>query len=316
MNMPAPYNGNGKYIFVSYSHKDSDKVLPVIDRMIAEGYRVWFDQGIDPGSEWDENIAQHIQNCGYFAVFMSGNYLSSGNCCDELSFARDLEKDRLVIYLEEVDLPSGIAMRINRIQSIHMYKYTDTEMFYSKLFSAQNINCCYALPVAQCESEGEAPQGEQTCSDDEASQESEGNTTDVKEEQEKQSDIPEEKSELYQAKAPQNDAPKGRGFGLAMLIVSAALFVLALVLITSGADFVFSVLSTVASFLSLKSDSKTAIRIVQYIVFALNLLLGFISAILLMGSIGIVYLIIGLLVLVPLWIFLSVRKKQESFPIK
>lgn len=139
----VPYSGTEKYIFVSYSHKDTPKVMPVISRLMSEGYRVWFDKGIDPGTEWDENIAEHIKACGYFIAFMSANYLASSNCKDELNFARDLEKDRLLIYLEAVELPSGIAMRVNRLQSIYMYTYDNREDFFIKLFSANNINSCF-----------------------------------------------------------------------------------------------------------------------------------------------------------------------------
>ena len=40
MKPPVPYRGNEPYIFISYSHKDSRKVWPVIEQMQADGYRV------------------------------------------------------------------------------------------------------------------------------------------------------------------------------------------------------------------------------------------------------------------------------------
>ncbi len=142
MSIPVAYIGSESYIFISYSHRDSEVVFPVITRLIQQGYRVWYDSGIDPGSEWDENIASHISNCGYFIAMMSENYLGSSNCKDELTYARDLEKDRLIVYLEDVQLPAGLAMRVNRLQSIFKYAYNDEETFYSKLFEAQNIEKC------------------------------------------------------------------------------------------------------------------------------------------------------------------------------
>ncbi len=142
MKLPTPYDGNEKYIFVSYSHKDTPRVGGIIRKLSESGYNVWFDSGIVPGSEWDENIANHIENCGCFIAFMSKNYLESNNCKDELNFARDLEKDRLVVYLEEVKLPSGLAMRINRLQSVFRYGYTVEDEFYAKLFSADCLETC------------------------------------------------------------------------------------------------------------------------------------------------------------------------------
>ncbi len=142
MKLPIPCQDDEKYIFISYSHKDISRVDEIICKLSESGYNVWFDSGIVPGSEWDENIAQHIENCGCFIAFMSANYLSSSNCKDELNYARDLEKDRLVVYLEEVTLPSGMAMRINRLQSVFKYAYKAEKDFYEKLFSADCLDQC------------------------------------------------------------------------------------------------------------------------------------------------------------------------------
>lgn len=67
----VPYRGSEPYIFISYSHKDRDKVMRVLDTMQHDGYRIWFDAGIDPGTEWDQSIANHIEKkrlfyCVYF----------------------------------------------------------------------------------------------------------------------------------------------------------------------------------------------------------------------------------------------------------
>ncbi len=135
-----PYSGDEKYIFVSYSHKDREIVLDILAKMADNGYRVWFDEGIDPGTEWDDNIATHIDDCGYFIAFVSKNYILSDNCKDELNYARDLDRKRLLIYLESVKLPSGLAMRLNRLQAIHKYKYDNISDFMEKLDMADGIN--------------------------------------------------------------------------------------------------------------------------------------------------------------------------------
>ena len=137
-----PYNGNKKFIFISYSHKDSSQVLSIISKMINQGYRVWYDEGIVPGTEWDKNIAEHIINCDYFIAFMSDNYLNSSNCKDELNYARDLEKNRFLVYLEKVNLPPEMQMRLSRIQNIHKYAYEDENMFFEKFFKADKLIEC------------------------------------------------------------------------------------------------------------------------------------------------------------------------------
>jgi hypothetical protein len=86
------YRGDQPHAFISYAHRDSDRVLPILKQMHQDGYRFWYDEGIDPGSEWAENIAEHVASCTYFIAFLSDNYLSSSNCKDELEYARDKEK--------------------------------------------------------------------------------------------------------------------------------------------------------------------------------------------------------------------------------
>lgn len=140
LGKPTPYRGASPYIFMSYSHKDMDEAKDIIAHLQSAGFRVWYDEGIDPGTEWDENIAKHVESCGYFITLMSNNYLESDNCKDELYFARELNKPRLLIYLEDVMLPAGMKMRLGRLQAI--YKYAGIEQFYEKLYETESIKSC------------------------------------------------------------------------------------------------------------------------------------------------------------------------------
>lgn len=138
----TPYKGIEPYIFLSYSHKDKTAVLDIVEHLYNNGYNVWFDEGIDPGTEWDENIASHITGCSYFIGYITENYIESQNCRDEITFARDLNKDRLLIYGEDVELPQGMKMRLNRLQAIHRYKYANQDNFFAKLYQAHGIDTC------------------------------------------------------------------------------------------------------------------------------------------------------------------------------
>lgn len=136
------YSGSQPFIFVSYAHFDKELVFPILSHMIHSGYRVWYDDGIDPGTEWDDNIASHVQECSCFVAFISRNYLDSDNCKDELNYARDLKKERLLVYMEDVELPAGMAMRLNRLQAIYWNTYKDKRAFYTKLFTSSPFELC------------------------------------------------------------------------------------------------------------------------------------------------------------------------------
>ena len=137
-----PYRGIEPYIFISYAHADSKNVFDIINNLQSAEYRVWYDEGIDPGTEWDENIAVHVEKCGYFIALISENYLASSNCKDELNYARELEKPRLLVYLEDVQLPGGMRMRLSRLQAIHKYKYVSETAFMQKLFETKGLEAC------------------------------------------------------------------------------------------------------------------------------------------------------------------------------
>ena len=94
---PRSYEGDESYAFISYAHKDSATVWPIIDHMDKDGYRIWYDDGIRPGTEWDDNVAEHIQKADYFVAFISEDYIKSDNCRDELNYARDLNKARMFL---------------------------------------------------------------------------------------------------------------------------------------------------------------------------------------------------------------------------
>ena len=52
-----PYEGTLPYLFVSYAHANDAAVLEIISTLQARGFRVWYDEGIEAGSEWPESIA-------------------------------------------------------------------------------------------------------------------------------------------------------------------------------------------------------------------------------------------------------------------
>jgi hypothetical protein len=130
-----------KYIFASYAHNDKAVVMPILEELRKGGYRVWYDNNIIPGSEWSDEIAGRIQECGLFVAFISSAYKASENCCDELSFSIDEKKQRLIVYIEDVQLEKGMKLRVARSQAIHKFKDND-EAFYNRLFTAKGISEC------------------------------------------------------------------------------------------------------------------------------------------------------------------------------
>lgn len=133
------YGGDKPYIFISYSHKDSNIVMQIVDQMISDGYRVWYDEGISPGTHWDDFIAAKIDNSGLFIAFISENYLESDNCKDELNYSKDHIENVLLVYISEVNLSSGMELRFGRTQAVLAYNYSCAEDFFAKLYSTNGL---------------------------------------------------------------------------------------------------------------------------------------------------------------------------------
>ena len=94
--IPA-YEGKNSYMFVSYSHKDTGKVLPAIKKLFDLKYRVWYDEGIVPGSEWPHNIEIHLKNSSTALLYISENSLASPYCENEVINAVN-NKKRIIQY--------------------------------------------------------------------------------------------------------------------------------------------------------------------------------------------------------------------------
>lgn len=140
-----PYEGENKYIFVSYCHKDKAAVYPVVEQLAKEGYRVWYDEGIDPGSEWPEVIAAHLYGCQVCIAFISKNSVESHNCKREVNFALLKQKPFISVVIEDVKMSLGMEMQLSATRAIFKYKLSDSE-FYSTLYSAEVLKDCLGEP--------------------------------------------------------------------------------------------------------------------------------------------------------------------------
>ena len=146
LDIPA-YNGKEPYAFVSYAHKNADVVTCIMRKLYAAGLRMWYDDGIEGVSVWDDRIAKAVLAADYFIVMMSKEYLASDNCKDELSYARDKGKTILVIYLDDSRLSEGLEMRLNRRQALFLKEYRNTDDFIAKVLESDGIDACVGDPT-------------------------------------------------------------------------------------------------------------------------------------------------------------------------
>ena len=141
-----PYEGSEPYIFISYAHADDDRVLPVVEDLYRRGYKVWYDEGIEVGSEWQECIAAHLMQAKLVIAFISNAYIKSDNCRREMHYALTKKIKTINVFLEETELSPGMEMQIGNIFALMKYTFPSEEYFYEKLYEIiDTINAEYGV---------------------------------------------------------------------------------------------------------------------------------------------------------------------------
>ena len=139
--IPA-YEGKEPYIFVSYAHKDSAVVFRLVEQLNERGYRIWYDEGIEPGSEWPEYIANHLLGAEMVLSVLTPSAVNSVNCRREINFALSKNKPVLTIYMEDIELPVGLELQLSSQQSVLYYTYDSEERFLDKVETCQYLRPC------------------------------------------------------------------------------------------------------------------------------------------------------------------------------
>ena len=134
--------GKKPYLFISYAHEDTTKVVAAIRGLQRLGYRIWYDMGISAGAQWPEDVADHIYGCDAVLAFMTPNSIQSDNCREELFYAKKCNKKILLAYLEKCDLSHGMDMRLGMLQAVERWRCKDDEEFYTRLAKAKNLQAC------------------------------------------------------------------------------------------------------------------------------------------------------------------------------
>ncbi|MBG0764685.1 MAG: toll/interleukin-1 receptor domain-containing protein, partial [Tissierellales bacterium] len=111
-------------LFISYSHKDINKVerfMTHISPLEKRGeVEIWIDQDNTPGSELQHNIKSKLYSSDIICLFISADYLASPSCNEEKEIALKLRKEKGVSiipiilspcnWLDDFDLSSLLAI--------------------------------------------------------------------------------------------------------------------------------------------------------------------------------------------------------------
>jgi TIR domain len=112
-------------IFFSYSSKDRDRVRAVHAALAAQGFEIFWDQSVPPGTDWDTWIRQHLNEAKCAIVFWSNNSVGSGNVRHEATIAN--QQGKLVPVLLDPLAADQFPMGLYSVQGANLTAWAGDE---------------------------------------------------------------------------------------------------------------------------------------------------------------------------------------------
>lgn len=92
-------------LFISYSHKDENKVNDFITYMapLATGDNklldIWYDRDIKAGDDFWDEIDSHLEDRDIVCLFLSKDYIASGACNREMEKALEMRQELGILVI-------------------------------------------------------------------------------------------------------------------------------------------------------------------------------------------------------------------------
>lgn len=104
------YTGTEPYLFVSYSHRDTNLVYPILDRLFDCKYRIWYDESCENGNDFRDELRSRIEAAEAVILFVSEASMASPFCGMEIIVARENGKKLFPIFLDDVEIPPAFQI--------------------------------------------------------------------------------------------------------------------------------------------------------------------------------------------------------------
>ena len=119
------YTGEEPYLFISYSHRDTKQVYPILDELYDRRYRIWYDESCENGNDFREELRTRIYNCEAVILFVSEASMASRFCGMEVIVAREYGKRLFPIFLDESEVPPAFEILLATLTTAPRKIWTD-----------------------------------------------------------------------------------------------------------------------------------------------------------------------------------------------
>lgn len=142
------YDGSEPYIFISYSHVDTEEVYSFLKYVEKEKFRFWYDDTMEIGEDFREELRTKIEGCSAFLLFISKASMNSKYCGMEIITAFKNNKKIYPVYLDDtVEIPPAFKMILENIQHVKGYSRASMEKYVQKLITGLPIETMRSLEV-------------------------------------------------------------------------------------------------------------------------------------------------------------------------
>lgn len=139
------YEGDEPYIFISYSHADTADVYEVLKLIDKEKFRFWYDDTMEIGEDFRDELRVRIQNCAAFLLFVSEASMGSKYCGMEIVTAFKYDKKIYPVFLsDDVAIPAALKMILENLQHVKGIS-SGSEKYLQKLISGLPIEAMRSL---------------------------------------------------------------------------------------------------------------------------------------------------------------------------
>ncbi|MCH7744125.1 MAG: TIR domain-containing protein, partial [Proteobacteria bacterium] len=109
-------------------------MYPELIWLKESGFNIWYDEGIEAGTEWTDALAGAIKQAKLFLYFVTPDSTQSENCRNEVNFAVERKIPIVAVHLKQTNLPDGLSLTLSSRQAILKHEIP-TEEYQQKLLS-------------------------------------------------------------------------------------------------------------------------------------------------------------------------------------
>lgn len=135
-SLGVAYTERQPYYFISYNSEDEKKVTMYAKELENLGVPMWYDNGIKVGTEWENEIADRIENCQAVIMFLSKNIFLKDKSYVHNEFELATKYSRKKVYIMMLDdVPEnevpvrfrGWWIQVTRLQCVNTFEYASCE---------------------------------------------------------------------------------------------------------------------------------------------------------------------------------------------